>query len=309
MGVAMPHSEELTGRTSEPKRVLVTGATGKQGGALAHILVRRGHHVRALTRKPEGAPAGGLRGAGIEVVAGDLGDTASLEKAAKGMDVMFLVGTPYERGPAEETRLAISGVDAARLAKVLYLVYSSVSDADRKTGIPHFDSKAVVEEHLRRSGLEYSIVAPVFFMENLLAPWITAAFSKGVFAMGMAPDRKLQIISVPEIAEFTTLVVERPGSFHGKRTNIASDEATPQEMARLISAAANVPLSYVPIPIDQVRQQNADIAAMYDWFNRVGYSAEIPRLKKEYPEVHWRTLSDWLRAQDWAKVLSPAGSP
>ncbi|HKN07341.1 MAG TPA: NmrA/HSCARG family protein [Thermoplasmata archaeon] len=299
----MPHSKELEGRSSEPKRVLVTGATGQQGGGLARLLLKRGHHVRALTRKPDSAAAGELRKLRAEVVAGDLGDPESVARAAKGVDVAYLVATPYEQGSAAETRFGKTGLDGMRVAGVPYIVYSSVSDADRKTGIPHFDSKAEVEEHLKGLGTDYSIIAPVFFMENFFAPWITAGFGKGVFATGIVADRKLQIISLPEISEFTTLAVEQPRSFRGKRINIASDQLTPLEMARQISEVARTKLTYQTIPLDQVRQQSEDFAKMYDWFNRVGYSADIAKLKTDYPQVHWRTFREWSRIQNWSRVL------
>lgn len=298
----MPHSNDLDGRTSEPKSVLVTGATGQQGGGLSRILLRRGHHVRAFTRKPDGPAAGELKKLGAEVVAGDLGDLRSVERAAKGVDVAYLVATPYEQGPAAEARFGTTGLDGMRRAGVPYIVYSSVSDADRKTGIPHFDSKAEVEEHLKRLGTDYSIVAPVFFSENLLAPWLSAGLAQGVLATGVLPDRRLQIISLPEIAEFTTLAVERPKTFRGKRINIASDEPTLPEIARVLSEVTGRKLAYSPIPLDQVRKQSEDFAKMYDWFNRVGYSADLAKLRADYPEVHWRTFGDWARDQDWSQV-------
>ena len=241
---------------------------------------------------------------GAEVVAGDLGDSASVERAARGVDVAYLVATPYEQGPEAETRFGKNGLDGIHAAGVPYVVYSSVSDADRKTGIPHFDSKAVVEEHLRGLGLEYSIVAPVFFMENLFAPWVSAGFSQGVLATGVFPDRKLQVISLPEIAEFTALAVEQPRSFRGKRINIASDEPTPTEIARQLSEVSGRRLTYHAVPLDEVRKQSADFAQMYDWFNRVGYSVDIPKLKHDYPQVHWRSFPEWSRMQDWSRVLS-----
>lgn len=299
----MPDSKELSGRASESKRVLVTGATGKQGGALARLLLKRGHHVRALTRKPDSAAAVQLKNAGAELVVGDLGDRPSVERAAKGVDVAYIVATPYEQGVEAETRFGRTGVDGARAAGVPYIVYSSVSDADRKTGIPHFDSKAEVERHLQGLGIDHSIVAPVFFMENFYAPWTNAGFANGVLAMGVAADRRLQLISVPEIAEFTTLAIERRDAFRGKRINIASDELTPPEMAKVISEASGRKLTYVPVPVDQLRKQSEDFAKMFDWFNRVGYSVNVARLKQEYPQVHWRTFRQWASQQDWSKLF------
>jgi uncharacterized protein YbjT (DUF2867 family) len=256
-----------------------------------------------MTRKPGSAATNELRALGAEVVTGDLGDRASVERAAKGMDVAYLVATPYERGVEEETRLGRTGLDGIHAAGVPYLVYSSVSDADQRTGIPHFDSKAEIEEHLKGLGPEYSIVAPVFFMENLFAPWVAAGFAQGVLAMGVLPDRRLQLISLPEIAEFTTLAVEDPRSFRGKRINIASDEPTPSEIARQLSEVAGRKLAYHALPLDEVRKQSEDFAKMYDWFNRVGYSVDIAKLKHDYPQVHWRSFREWSAMQDWSRVL------
>lgn len=299
----MPDAKALSGRLDDANDVLVTGATGRQGGGLARLLLQRGHHVRALTRKPDGAAAGALKAAGAEVVAGDLGDAASLERAAKGSDVMFLVSTPFEQGAAAEQRFGTTAVDAARAAGVPYVVYSSVSDANRRTGIPHFDSKFQVEEHLQASGLDYAIVAPVAFTENLTAPWTVGSLAQGAYPTGVLPDRKLHMISVAEIAEFTALAVERRSSFRGTRTNIASYELTPVETAQQLSDAIGRRITYSPVPIEELRKQNAEMARMTEWFNQVGYSVDIPRLRREHPEVRWRTFREWAAAQNWSTLL------
>lgn len=300
----MPHSSDLEGRTSAPQHVLVTGATGHQGGGLARLLLRRGHRVRALTRKPQSPAAEELQKLGAEVVIGDLGERSSIERAARGVDAAFLVATPYEKGPDAETRFGMTGLDAIRSAGVPYVVYSSVGDADRKTGIPHFESKARIEEHLKDLGLQYSVVAPVFFSENLFAPWLAAGLAQGVFATGILPTRKIQVISLPELAEFTTLAVEGPKAFHGKRINVASDEPMLSEMTADLSTVLNRKLLYQAIPLDQVRTQSEDLAKMYDWFNREGYTADIRALRRDYPQVHWRSFREWAAAQNWSQALS-----
>src|SRR5438094_9275622 len=137
--------------------VLVTGATGKQGGHLVRELLARGHSIRALTRKPQSAGAAALAARGVTIVTGDFEDQGSLERAARGVDTVFAMSTPFESGATTETREGINIVRAASAAGVSHLVYTSVAGADRATGIPHFDSKFEVEKEIGRAGVPFKI--------------------------------------------------------------------------------------------------------------------------------------------------------
>jgi len=307
--VEMAASDSFPARSTNPLNVLVTGVTGKQGGSLAQLLVQRGHRVRGLTRKPEGAAATSLRRSGIEVTPGDFENPHSVESAAKGCDVAFIVATPYEKGPDAETKGAIAAIDSVRKAGVPYLVYSSVGDADRETGIPHFDSKARVEHHLRGIGMDHSIVAPVFFMENFTAPWMGPGLAGGVLALSLPGTRKLQSVSLRDIARFSTLAIEHRAAFRGKRVNIASDELSPIEMASRLSKSTGRKITFQEVPLEMVRKQSDDSAKMFEWFDRVGYSADIPKLKREYPSVGWQSFEAWTESQDWKKVFESYSAP
>src|SRR5688572_4218083 len=142
---------------SQAKVVLVTGATGKQGGAVARRLLARGHKVRALTRDVGSAAAKALAGAGAELVAGTLAERASVERALAGADALFAMSTPFEAGVEAETAQGANAADAAKSTGA-YLVYTSVGSADRATGIPHFESKFVVEQHIRAVGAKAAIL-------------------------------------------------------------------------------------------------------------------------------------------------------
>jgi uncharacterized protein YbjT (DUF2867 family) len=279
--------------------VLVTGATGKQGGHLVRELLARGHSVRALTRKPESPAAAALAERGVTIVTGDFEDHGSLERAARGVDTVFAMSTPFESGAQTETREGLNLVRAAAAAGVTHLVYSSVAGADRGTGIPHFDSKFEVEKEIRRSGVPFTIVAPVFFMENFLADWMAPGLAKGSIAIAVPATRRLQQIAVADIAQFTALVIDRRESFLGKRIDIASDELTLATVAAAISEVSGRRIEYAALPIEAVRQQNEDLARMYEWFDRVGYDADIVGLRSIYPEVGWHRFSIWAREQRW----------
>lgn len=287
--------------------ILVTGATGQQGGAVARALLAKGHSVKALTRSPEGKAARQLAAAGAEIVAGDLFDAASIIEAARGVDTMFLMGTMTEAGMEEETRQGILAADAAKSAGVGHLVYSSVADANKKTGIPHFESKYLVEQHIERLGIPYTISAPVAFMENFAAPWSLGALAQGAHASAVPAKRPLQLVALADIGAFVAALAERRERVFGKRFDFAGDELSGEEQAKVLSQAIGRPICYQEIPIAIARQQSEDAALMFEWFDRVGYDVDIAALHKDFREVRWHSFADWARALDWS-VLDPSSA-
>lgn len=282
------------------RSVLVTGATGQQGGAVARALLSKGHRVRVLTRKPDSDAARQLAAAGAEVVAGDLGDAASVVKAAKDIDAMFLMGNSYEAGMEEETRQGILAADTAKAAGVGHLIYSSVADANKKTGIPHFESKFLVEQHVERLGIPYTISAPVAFMENFVAPWSIGALSQGTHAFAVPAKRPLQLVALADIGAFVAALVERRERVFGKRFDFAGDELSGEDQAKILSQAIGRPINYQEIPIAVARQQSEDAALMFEWFDRIGYDVDIAALHRDFPEVRWHSFADWAREFDWS---------
>ncbi len=287
---------------SEQLTVLVTGATGQQGGMVARTLKSRGHSVLGLTRNPDSPSARELKDLGIGVIAGDFNDPPSLVTAAQGVDAVYVMATPFEAGTEAETRQGIAAVDAAKSAGVRHLVYSSVSDADRETGVPHFDSKYQVEKHIQAQNLPYTIVAPAYFMENLLAPFMLPGLKQGILSMAMPETRGLQQISVQDIASFTALVLENRDRFLGRRVDIAGDEVEGARVAEMLSRVSGHQIDYAEADIGELLAMNQDLGKMFEWFNQVGYSADIPALRRDYPEVGWHRLEEWAQAQDWSAL-------
>ncbi len=282
------------------RSVLVTGATGQQGGAVARALLSRGHRVKALTRKPDSDAARQLVSAGADVVAGDFGDAASVLRAAGDVDTMFLMGNSYEAGTEVETRQGIIAADVAKAAGVGHLIYSSVADANKNTGIPHFESKYRVEKRVAALGIPYTISAPVAFMENTVAPWAIGGLRQGAHAFAMPPKRVLQLVALADIGAFVAALVERREKVFGKRFDIAGDELSGEEQAKILSQAIGHPMSYQEIPITAARQQSEDAALMFEWFDRVGYDVDIAVLQRDFPEVRWHSFADWAREFDWS---------
>ena len=282
------------------KRILVTGATGQQGGAVVEALLDKGHQIFALTRNPDSARAIKLTARGVDVVRGDLDHPAAIRDTLENIDSLFLVGSPFEAGVDAETKQGINVTNAAITAGVSHVVYTSVADADKKTAIPHFDSKFKVEQHLVASGVAYTIIAPAFFYDNMMAPFVLPGLKEGAFAQALPANVKLQSISVKNIGEYAALALDNQARFNGKRINLAGDELTGTNYADVLSAASKRQINYVEAPIAEVRKFSEDMALMYEWFAAVGYSVDVGQLKLEYPEVEWETFSQWAGRQDWS---------
>ena len=273
------------------RTILVTGATGQQGGSLARLLLQKEHKVYALTRNAQSSSAQDLRNRGANIVKGDLDDSDSLEHAVKDVESVFLMGTPFEDGTEGEIRRGKLMTDIAKKNGIEHLVYSSVANADKNTGIPHFESKYKVEQHIKNLGIPHTIIGPTFFMENLLGPGL----EQGQLALPLSPSTTLQQSALENIAEFSALVLERHKPFLGKRIDIASDEVTGEQATNILSNMLGYTVRYVPVPLEQIYQGNEDMARMYEWYEKVGTGIDISALHQEYPEVKWLTFRDWAK--------------
>jgi uncharacterized protein YbjT (DUF2867 family) len=279
---------------SNERIVLITGATGQQGGAVARELAGKGFALRAMTRKPDGDPAKALAKLGATVVKGDLDDPASLGAALDGAWGVFAVQNTWEAGVEKEEEQGKRIAKAAREKGVQHFVYSSVGSAHRKTGIPHFDNKWRVEETVRGLGFpSHVIVRPVFFMENLLSPW----FLNGDKLMaGMDPKTVLQMIAVEDIGKYGARAFTDAAALNRREIDIAGDAVTIPDAAATLGRALGKSLTFVRVPIEDVRKNSEDFALMLEWFDKVGYDAEIAGNAKAFG-IKPTTLAEWAAKQ------------
>jgi len=281
------------------KKVLVTGATGQQGGAVARELLAKGFAVRAMTRNPGSMKAAALGKLGAEVVKGDLDDRSSLEQATKGVWGAFAVQNTWEAGVEGEERQGKLFAEVAKSAGIQHYVYSSVGSADRKTGIPHFDNKWRVEEKVRALGFpSYTIMRPVFFMENFVSPWFKPRIDQGTLAVGMKPETALQMIAVDDIGKYGAWAFENHEALNGTAFDIAGDALTMPETATVISSASGRQVGFFRVPIEEVRAFSEDFALMLEWFDRVGYSADI-RGQAKKSGIKPTPFTDWAKTAPW----------
>ena len=283
--------------------VAVAGATGAQGGATARSLLASGHLVRALTRDPASPAADALRRLGADVRRADFDDPASLETALTGTDSLFAVTTPFGTSVETETRQGIALVDAAAKARLGHIVFTSAAHADRGTGIPHYESKRRIEQHLETVDVPWTVIAPAAFMENYAEGWTLEGLREGGFAWPMPADRPLTLISAADIGAFAALVLGRRDEFAGRRVDIASDELTPGRIAEILSAAIGRPVAHQYVPVDVVRNRSTDLAAMFEYFTAYGLDVDVAGLRRAYPEVGWLGFTEWAAARDWSALL------
>jgi len=269
--------------SNSDKLIVVTGATGQQGGATAKHLLKQGWRVRALTRDPQGAAAQALAAAGAEVVSANMDDRASLDRAFAGAYGVFSVQNFWlpDVGAAGEVRQGKIVADAAKAAGVRHFVYTSVGGAERKTGLSHFDSKWQIEEYIRSLDLPTTVLRPVFFMENLTSPMMGPR--DGVLANALKPATSLQMIAVDDIGFFAALAFARPQEFIGKATELAGDSLTMPQVAAAMTRATGQPVRFVEVPLEQVAAFSQETADMLAWFNDYGYEADIAGLRKLNP--------------------------
>ncbi|MER5262409.1 NmrA/HSCARG family protein [Actinosynnema sp. NPDC002837] len=283
---------------------LVTGATGAQGGAVTRALLARGHRVRALTRAPHSVAAQGLRRLGAELAHGDFDDPASLRAALRGVRAVFVVTTPFGSDPGGETRHGIAVVDAAR--DVEHIVFTSASNADRRTGIPHFDSKQRIEEHLVTAGPRWTTLGPAAFIDDKFGEWTLRGLREGTFYLPMPSDRPLHLVAVRDIAAVAVLALEQPDRFAGRRLDLAGEALTPADMAEALTRATGHPIHHHCPPLEVVARYSADLAAMFGYFTEVGTDIDLRRLHAELPEITWTRYADFVRLLPWPALLQPA---
>jgi uncharacterized protein YbjT (DUF2867 family) len=261
--------------------ILVMGATGRQGGAVCRHLQKKGYRVRVLVRDPHGDAARRLAGLGAEVLQGSLDDAGSLMRAMAGVYGVFSV-QPYS---ANEVRQGTAVIEAAKRQSVVHVVYSSVGSADEKTGLPHFESKIEVEAHLRSSGLQYTILRPVFFMEN----WhrgFGESIRSGQLRQPLKPTATLQMVAVDDIGAFSSLAFEHPDEWKNRTFSLAGDELSMQQIADAFSRATIRDVEYVQVSWEQFeKNMGRELTMMYRWFEEKGFHFDIDQVRRAYPRL------------------------
>jgi uncharacterized protein YbjT (DUF2867 family) len=273
--------------------LLITGATGAQGGAAVRALQADpagSWHIRAIARNPDSGRAKALSAKGVEVVKGDLGDEASVRAAMAGAYGVYSVQTFIEGGPGVEERQGRIVAKTAAEAGVRHFVYSSVGGAERDSGVPHFESKRKIERQIAALGLPATILRPVAFMDNL-ATFQFRTMMLSMWKTYMADDRALQLIATDDIGWFVAKAFAEPATYVGRQIELAGDTVTREQAVATLRQAGLTPALGLKIPALLRPKLPEDIRLMFDWFARAGFYADIADLKRRHPGLS--TLETW----------------
>ncbi|GAA4893041.1 uncharacterized protein YbjT (DUF2867 family) [Stackebrandtia albiflava] len=287
------------------RTVLVTGATGRQGGVTAHRLLADGWHVKALVRDPDAAGAAALRRAGAEPVTGDFDDRAGLAEAMTGVHGVFAVpGVSYQEGGwpfARELRHMRNVVDAAAGAGVSHLVFTGIGTVGTPGGAG-FNAKEAVERHIRDSGVPFTLLRPVRFMENhLLTGLPVNGISGGVHRHLFLPHVPAQMIALEDIGVFAALAFGDPDRYAGEALELAGDAVSPVTAAEMVTAATGRAVSYRRIDVEEAAAMGDDVRHMWTLASEGhGWVADIPALRRSHPGL--QGFADWLHRGGAARL-------
>jgi uncharacterized protein YbjT (DUF2867 family) len=286
--------------------VVVTGATGRQGGAVARCLLRDGWRVRALTRRPASTKAQALRTLGADVVRGDMGDRAALLPVFKGAYGVFSVQNPTISGAEGERRQGKTVADAAKQSGVQHLVYASAGPGVPNTGVLQWDLKLDVEAHLRGAGLPLTVLRPMALMELMTDPAFYPAASTWHAMPRLAGGHTpIPWIGAADVGAAAALAFASPERFVGQELRLASDVRSLDDCAATYRAVVGKAPPRFPMPVWLLeRFAGTDVTRMWRWLRTNAPEVDPAATRTLLP--HALDVAAWLRAQRPAsRALQP----
>lgn len=302
--------------------IAVTMATSRQGmGVVKELNKTNQYQIRAISRNIKSSKAqelGDLRN--VELVKGDLMDPKSLNKAFDGVDVIFGNTTPTKgwklfRGSIVRSYEIEQGFNLINQVKIAYkkgqlnhFIFSSISkgkDPLKNDLAPgHFTSKWDLEEYIEKEDLKAitTVLRPVSYFENFENKLPGYTISKNIFPGIVGKNFKWQTIAVDDIGKWVRGVLSKPGKYKNQSINIAGEELTGLEMAKILEglvSSEGFSTDYVMIPRVAIKLLEKDIGMMADWIERSGYGADMNKLKKIQNELNIvpTSLKDWLKTK------------
>ena len=279
---------------SKPSPIVIFGATGRQGGAVARRLLADGRTVHAVTRSPHSAAARALAAAGAEVVRADMEDPASLDAALAGADGVYSVQNTFTHGAEAEVRQGRNVADAAARAGVRHVVYGSAGTGDADTAIASWNSKLEIEAHMRSLGLALTVLRPMAFMELMT----DKAFYPPVSTWHVMPKLLGGSTAVPwtavdDLAAVAAAAFADPQRFAGRDLALASDLRSIDECREIHRDLFGRRPRRLPMPVWLFeRVASPDLTAMWRWWRRAQPASDTRTMREIHPGA--MTVRQWL---------------
>jgi uncharacterized protein YbjT (DUF2867 family) len=280
---------------SEPGVVVVTGATGRQGGAVTRALLQDGRRVRAMTRRPEGAAARVLAAAGADVVPADMDDPASLDRAFSGADGVYSVQNFMTSGLDGEVRQGRNVSEAAARAGVRHLVYGSAGVGRRGTGVGSWESKLDVEDHLRSLGLPVTVLRPMAFMELMTdRAFYPAAGVWHVWPRMAGWDFRVPWLSCHDLGVIAAKAFADPEGYRGQELLLAAEIRSLEECRATYARVMGRGPRRFPMPQWLFQRFTPDTVRMWEWCRENDLDTDPEFTRSIHPEA--MTVEAWLRS-------------
>jgi uncharacterized protein YbjT (DUF2867 family) len=281
--------------------IVVTGATGLQGGAVARHLLSGGWQVRALTRSPQGEKARALAALGADVIQGDMADPASLRPVFAGAYGVFSVQNPMISGIEGEIKQGKNVADAASQAGVQHVVYSSAGPRRRGTGVPSWESKLVIADYMQALGLPLTILRPMAFMDLMTEKkFYPSASTWHLMTRIAGSDRKIFWISADDLGRIAALAFAEPENYIGREIELGSDARSLDECRALYRDVMGKNPSRFPMPQWMFeRFTGKDLTIMWRWLRDNTIDLDTQPTRAIHPGA--KDVRAWLEQQKGAQ--------
>ena len=275
------------------KKIFVTGATGNQGGGATRNLLSKGFYVKALVRNPALAKLNAHEN--LEIIKGDLDDVNSYRQHLHDCDGVFC-NLVFTSGIKKEIRQGFDLFNASKESHVKHFVYASVIGSDLHTGIPHWESKNTIENHIKTSGINYTILRPSSLYENMLLPQVKSRIQKGKLVLPTHRTTVQQFISSEDVGRVATTVFSNPERYRDLTLNLAAEQMDGEQLSATFSKVMGREIKFQQLPMIITRLfMGKDLAKMFRWINDndTCYVKDLQAFKKEFPGM--LSLEEWIR--------------
>jgi len=274
--------------------VAVTGATGRQGGAVARHLLADGWPIRAVTRRPDGPAARALAALGADVVRADMMHKTELMQAFRGVYAVYSVQNFMPDGTDAEITQGRNVADAAKACGVEHIVYSSAGTGATDTGIGSWNSKLTVEAHIKALELPLTVLRPMAFMELMTDKgYVPPVSTWSLMPRLMGPDRPVGWIGVDDLGAIAARAFAEPDRFVGAQLSLAADVQSVSQCRQIWYEVYGRPPRRIPMPVWMFKRfVGSDLINMWRWLRTAEFGIDPTTTRSLLPSA--LTIREWL---------------